>query len=53
MLTTQRPHRQTGANDMLFDLEPYIPMDAFIILWLCTMFAIVAWGESRDNRNDN
>lgn len=36
---------------MLFDLEPYLPFNAFVVLAVFAMGAIVAWGEHRDNRN--
>lgn len=37
---------------MLFDLEPYLPFNAFVVLVIFTMGAIVAYGEHRDNRKD-
>ena len=37
---------------MLFDLEPYIPFNAFVVLWLFIMGAIVAYGDYRDNNRN-
>lgn len=34
---------------MLFDLEPYLPFNTFVVLVIFAMGAIVAWGEHRDN----
>ena len=34
---------------MLFDLEPYLPFNAFVVIVLAIMGASAAWGERRDN----
>jgi hypothetical protein len=34
---------------MLFDLEPYLPFNAFVVIVIFTMGAIVAYGEHHDN----
>ena len=37
---------------MLFDLEPYLPFEAFVTIWLLGMLFIIGWMEARDNRKD-
>ena len=34
---------------MLFDLEPYLPFNCFVVLVIAAMGAIASWGEHRDN----
>jgi len=34
---------------MLFDLEPYLPFNCFVVLVILTLGAIATWGEHRDN----
>lgn len=37
---------------MLFDLEPYLPIEAFFTIWMLCTLALVGWLEIRDNRKD-
>ena len=37
---------------MLFDLEPYLPFNCFVVLVILTMGAIAAWGEHLDNNRN-
>lgn len=37
---------------MLFDLEPYLPFNVFVVLVIVAMGAIAAWGEHRDNNRN-
>ncbi len=35
---------------MLFDLSPYLPFEAFVVLWLFVMVAIASYGEWKDRK---
>ena len=37
---------------MLFNLEPYLPFNAFVVLVIVAMGAIAAWGEHCDNNRN-
>jgi hypothetical protein len=37
-----------GVNQMLFDLSPYLPLPAFIILWAIGMLALIAFFDRND-----
>lgn len=39
---------------MFFDLEPYLPFNAFVVICVFILGGIVCWGELRDNhKNDS
>lgn len=35
---------------MLFDLEPYLPFNAFVVIWIFILGAIVCWGERKGGK---
>ena len=37
---------------MLFDLEPYLPFNAFVVLWVVFMGALAIYGERQDNNRN-
>jgi hypothetical protein len=37
---------------MLFDLSPYLPLPAFIILWAIGMLALVAYFDRNDKEGE-
>jgi hypothetical protein len=41
-------NNKRGTNQMLFDLSPYLPLPAFIILWAIGMLALVAFFDRND-----
>jgi hypothetical protein len=34
--------------EMLFDLEPYLPFEAFVMICIFILGAIVCWGENKN-----
>jgi hypothetical protein len=43
-----REPTKEGVPKMLFDLSPYLPLPAFIILWAIGMLALVAYFDRND-----